>query len=88
MKDYFNWIGCKSSKKERYIQPYQSLFSPQLRCKSSKKERYIQLCVVILNTTFDVNHLEEKGTFNCFCVVIMFLDENHLKIKATFNYSC
>ena len=20
MKDYFNWIGCKSSKKERYIQ--------------------------------------------------------------------
>ena len=67
MKDYFNWIGCKSS----------------------IKEKYIQLCVVILNTTFDVNHIEGKGTFNCFCVVvIMFLDVNHPKTKATFNYSC
>ena len=42
MKDYFNWIGCKSSKKERYIQRNICQPAALRRCKSSKKERYIQ----------------------------------------------
>ena len=43
MKDCFNWIGCKSSKKGRYIQLTIPLPSGNVRCKSSKKGRYIQL---------------------------------------------
>ena len=64
MKDYFNWLGCKSSKKERYIQLDSNTGMVKRGCKSSKKERYIQLVKKHKRFKSDVNHLKKKGTFN------------------------
>ena len=57
MKDYFNWIGCKSSIKERYIQLDAQIKNIEAGCKSSIKERYIQRIRCFIRFKWDVNHL-------------------------------
>ena len=69
MKDYFNWIGCKSSKKERYIQLAGKRRDDDFRCKSSKKERYIQLGVVLALLNGRCTSSKKIGTSNFFALV-------------------
>ena len=38
MKDYFNWIGCKSSKKERYVQQKDNDHAPMPDVNHLKKK--------------------------------------------------
>ena len=69
MKDYFNWIGCKSSKKERYIQRSEGAHRPQDDVNHLKKKGTSNFFTCAITSSDDVNHLKKKGTSNV-CVVV------------------
>ena len=64
MKDYFNWIGCKSSKKERYIQLADELKPRGVDVNHLKKKGISNNLSVFVLGLEDVNHLKKKGISN------------------------
>ena len=86
MKDYFNWIGCKSSKKERYIQPLPIGVEQRSGCKSSKKERYIQLRIGYSTMTIGCKSSKKERYIQPSSPSCLSLpDVNHLKKKGISN---
>ena len=60
MKDYFNWIGCKSSKKERYIQHSITDTTMSWDVNHLKKKDISNNNSSIHLVSQDVNHLKKE----------------------------
>ena len=68
MKDCFNWIGCKSSKKGRYIQLICNVLQSKIDVNHLKKEGISNHMLRVVHTSQDVNHLKKEGISNAISI--------------------